>query len=233
MRLAAHQPQYLPWLGYFDKMDRVDRFVLLDTVQFKKNEWQNRNRIRTSQGWQWLTVPVHHRFRMALHEVTIDERSSWRRKHREALRQQYARAPFRDTVLPALEALLEEPFPNLAALNTRTVTVLAGLLGVRTPIVPASALADLPGDPGANERLIALCGRLGCSTYLAGDGGEAYMDLEAYRRAGIRVEFQGFRHPTYRQVHAGFEPDLSAVDILMNLGRGAIRRLRENREVAV
>jgi len=137
MRLAAHQPQYLPWLGYFDKLDRADIFVLLDTVQFKKNEWQNRNRIRTAEGWQWLTVPVRHRFPTVIREVRIDESGAWRRKHREALRLLYARAPFRQAVLPPLETLLEEPFTDLAALNERTVRLLSGLLGVRTPIVPA------------------------------------------------------------------------------------------------
>ncbi|MFQ5878083.1 MAG: WbqC family protein [Acidobacteriota bacterium] len=229
MRLAAHQPQYMPWLGYFDKMDRVDLFVLLDTVQYKKNEWQNRNRIRTAAGWQWLTVPVHYRFPMTIREVRIDETAAWRRKHREALRTLYARAPHRGAAQAAIEAILEERFPNLAALNERTVKILAGLLGVRTPIVVASQLGDLPG--GADDRLIALCRRFGCSTYLAGAGGQSYMDLEAYRRAGIRVEFQPFRHPVYRQVHAGFEPGLSAIDCLMNCGPGAIRMVRGLREV--
>lgn len=229
MRIAAHQPQYLPWLGHFDKMDRVDLFVLLDTVQYKKNEWQNRNRIRTAAGWQWLTVPVHHRFPMTLREVRIDE-GPWRRKHREALRLQHARSPHRDAVLPVLDALLGQEFDSLAALNARSVTLLAGLLGVRTPIILASALEGLPGGP--DERLIALCRRFGCETYLAGAGGQAYMDLEAYHRAGVRVEFQAFRHPVYPQAHPGFEPNLSAVDLLMNCGPGAIARVRQTREVA-
>ncbi len=230
MKLAAHQPQYLPWLGYFDKMDRVDVFVLLDTVQYRKNEWQNRNRIRTATGWQWLTVPVHYRFPMSITEVRIDDDGPWRRKHREALRIHHARAPFRDQILPALDGLLEEPFRSLAELNARCVRLLAGLLGVRTPIVPASSLNGLPS--GADERLIALCHRLGCSTYLAGAGGTEYMDPEAYRRAGIAVETQAFRHPVYAQAYPGFEPNLSAIDLLVNCGPGAIRRVRETREAA-
>ena len=230
MRLAAHQPQYLPWLGFFDKMDRVDRFVLLDVVQFKKNEWQNRNRIRTAEGWQWLTVPVHHRFPMTLHEVTLDDHGPWRRKHREALRIHYARSPHRATVLPALEALLDEPFEDLSALNARTVRLLAGLLGARTPISLASTVPGLPD--GADGRLIALCRHFGCMEYLAGAGGADYMDLEAYRRAGIRVTFQEFRHPIYTQAYAGFEPNLSAVDLLLNCGPGSIARIRETREAA-
>lgn len=230
MRLAAHQPQYLPWLGYFDKMDRVDLFVLLDTVQFKKSEWQNRNRIRTATGWQWLTVPVRYRFPMTIREVRIDESSSWRRKHRESLRIQYARSACRDAVLPALETLLQGSFVDLAALATRSVELLAGLLGVHTPIRLASEIGGLP--EGADARLIALCRRFGGATYLAGAGGQNYMDLEAYRRAGIRVEFQAFRHPVYSQPHPGFEANLSAVDLLMNCGTGAIERVREVREVA-
>jgi hypothetical protein len=128
MKLAAHQPQYLPWLGYFDKMDRADLFVLLDTVQYKKNEWQNRNRIRTATGWQWLTVPVHYRFPMTMRQVRIDESSRWRRKHREAMRIHYARTPFFRPTFTEIEAILDASFENLSELNTRTIEVLAALL---------------------------------------------------------------------------------------------------------
>jgi hypothetical protein len=231
MKLAAHQPQYLPWLGFFDKMDRVDRFVLLDVVQYKKNEWQNRNRIRTADGWQWLTVPVHYRFPMSIREVTLDDEGGrWRRKHREALRIHYARSPFRAAVLPALEALLNEPFDSLAALNGLSVRLIAGLLGVRTPIDLASEIPGLP--EGADDRLVALCRHFGCAEYLAGAGGADYMDLETYRRAGVRVAFQDFRHPAYSQAYPGFEPNLSAVDLLLNCGPGSIARIRETREAA-
>jgi WbqC-like protein len=218
MRLAAHQPQYLPWLGYFDKMARADHFVLLDTVQFKKNEWQNRNRIRTAGGWQWLTVPVHYRFPMSIAEVRIDETSGWRRKHCESLRQAYARAPHREAILAAVAALVERPHPTLATLNTEGVLALARLLGISTPVVLASSLEGIPEGP--DERLIALCRRFGCTTYLAGQGGHDYMDLSLWERAGIAVEFQRFHHPIYPQSHPGFEPNLSAVDALMHLGPG-------------
>ncbi len=230
MRLAAHQPQYLPWLGFFDKLDRVDRFVLLDTVQYKKNEWQNRNRIRIATGWQWLTVPVHHRFPMSLRDVRIDDSGGWRRKHREALRVHYGRAPHAGRVLPDLLALLDEPHENLAALNTRTVELLAERLGIRTPIVRASELEGLPDDPDA--RLIDLCRRFGCGTYLAGAGGRDYMDSVAWRAASIRVEFQEFRHPVHPQTYPGFEGNLSAIDFLLNCGPGSVARLREARTVA-
>ena len=230
MRLAAHQPQYLPWLGFFDKMDRVDLFAILDTVQYKKNEWQNRNRIRTADGWQWLTVPVHYRYPMSLREVAIDDSSAWRRKHREALRTHYGRAPHAATLLEPLLSLLERPVENLTDLNVQSIRLLAARLGVSTPIVLASSLEGLPD--GADARLIALCRRLGCDAYLAGAGGQDYMDLRAYRDAGIEVAFQAFRHPVYRQVYEGFEPGLSAVDFLANCGSSSFGRVRELREAA-
>ena len=211
-------------------MDRVDRFVLLDTVQYKKNEWQNRNRVRTATGWQWLTVPVRSRFPMTIQEVSIDETGDWRRKHREALRIHYARSSFKDAVLPAIDAILEESSPGLSALNLRLVRLLAGLLGVRTPLTLASEIPGLP--EGADERLISLCRRFGATDYLAGQGGAAYMDLRAYAAAGVRVDFQSFRHPVYAQAYPGFEANLSAVDMLLNCGPGSIVRIREAREEA-
>jgi hypothetical protein len=216
--LAAHQPQYLPWLGYFDKIRRADRFVLLDTVQFKKNEWQNRNRIRTAAGWAWLTVPVHYRFPMRIDEVPIDESTPWRRRQVTTLRQAYARAPHGAAVLSPLEELLAQPLRRLAELNAKSVFLIARLLGLKTPVVPASLLPPMP--EGADARLIALCRHFGCTTYLAGAGGRDYMDLGTWRAAGIAVEFQEFRHPVYGQCHPGFEPNLSAIDLLCNAGPG-------------
>jgi hypothetical protein len=224
--LAAHQPQYLPWLGYFEKIDRADRFVLLDTVQFKKNEWQNRNRVRTADGWAWLTVPVHHRFPMRIDEVDIDDSTPWRRKQIETVRQAYARAPHLAHLLDGIETLLAKPLRGLAELNAQSVFLLAGLLGIGTPVVPASLLPPMP--EGADERLIALCRHFGCATYLAGAGGRDYMDLRTWKAAGIAVEFQEFRHPLYRQCHPGFEPNLSAIDVLFNEGPGAARLWRES-----
>jgi WbqC-like protein family len=230
MILAAHQPQYLPWLGYFDKMDRVDRFVLLDQVQYKKNEWQNRNRVRTATGWQWLTVPVHYRFPMVIREVTVDESGAWRRKHREALRIHYGRTPHAAAVLPSIEALFDERFENLAALNVRSVRLLADRLGVRTPISLASEVPGLPA--GADDRLVALCRHFGAAEYLAGAGGAAYMDMRTYQEASVRVSFQSFRHPIHEQAYPGFEPNLSAIDLLLNCGPGSIERIRRAREAA-
>ena len=230
MILAAHQPQYLPWLGYFDKMDQADVLVILDNVQFKKNEWQNRNRIKGPGGCQWLTVPVRFRFPQKLDEVVIaDDR--WRRKHRRALEQSYARAPASREEAGLLGRLYGKRWESLVSLNLESVSLLADRFEIRTPLHLCSDFADLPDDH-ADERLIDLCRRLGADTYLAGSGGQAYMDLSRWERAGIRVRFQKFRHPIYAQPHGAFVPSLSAVDLLFNCGPQGFALVRRSRKEA-
>jgi hypothetical protein len=225
MILAVHQPQYLPWAGYLDKIDRADRFVLLDNVQFKKGEWQNRNRIKTAAGWQWLTVPVLHDYGQAIREVRIDPaRETWGRKHREALRTNYAATPYYDWVRAVLDPVWDGAWELLAPLNRATVEALTGLLGITTPIYTASELRAAPEHP--DERLIELCRQLGADTYLAGAGGSAYMELDRWAKAGIRVEVQRFVHPEYAQPFGDFLPAMSAVDLLCNCGPGALDLLR-------
>jgi len=109
---AIHQPQYLPWLGYFDKIDRADVFVLLDTVQYKKNEWQNRNRIKTATGAQWLTVPVCYHYPELIKDVTINNRERWAHKHQQALRTNYAKAPYWEYLTSFWHQLWEVTWEN-------------------------------------------------------------------------------------------------------------------------
>ena len=126
MRVTIHQPQYLPWLGYLDKIDQADLFIALDSVQFKKNEWQNRNRIRTADGCQWVTVPVLHRFGQLVKDVRINQTVNWRSQHVHAIEMQYARAPFRDRYLPELRSLYARPWERLHELNMAVIRWLLG-----------------------------------------------------------------------------------------------------------
>src|SRR5438094_6523304 len=129
VRVAIHQPQYLPWLGYLDKLDRSDLFVLLDTVQFKKNEWQNRNRIRTAQGWQWLTVPVLHKFGQRLYEVRINQQIDWQGRHLRALEMNYGRAPYRDRYLEGLREIYRRSWDRLTEVNLAVIHWLLDAFG--------------------------------------------------------------------------------------------------------
>ena len=193
MLVAIHQPQYLPWLGYFDKMLKADVFCYLDSVQYKKNEWQNRNRIKTAAGWQWLTVPVTYRYPQRIGEVGIDNRSDWARKHLQALSTNYRRAPFFEKYFPAIEAVLSRRWESIAALNLSLIECLREILGIADkPAVQASRI-KASDDP--TDRLIDICQSLGADSYLAGAGAAGYMDLEKFRQRGIRVADPGLSTP--------------------------------------
>lgn len=224
MIVAVHQPQYLPWLGYFDKIDRADAFVFLDDVQYKKNEWQNRNRIRTAQGWQWISVPVLNQFAQQIKDVRINNRVRWKKKHFHALLYNYAKSPYFEEHRPFFERTYNRGWEYLLDINTHVIEYLVSALGINTEIVIASNL-NVRNHP--TERLIDICKALGADTYLAGKGGYKYMDMEKFRQAGIKVLFQDFKHRAYSQLFGTFEPFMSVVDLLFNHGKESLNIIRE------
>lgn len=226
MRVAIHQPQFLPWLGYLDKIDQADLFVVLDTVQYKKNEWQNRNRIRTAQGWQWVTVPVLHKFGQRLNEVRVNQHTDWRAKHLRAFDMHYGRAACRDQFFKGLWNLYQQPWEQLAALNLAVLRWLLDAFGITTPLRLASEM-PLRNDP--TDRLIDICRTVDATQYLAGAGAQRYMDRNRFEASGVRLEMQDFRHPIYTQCYEPFVPGMAAIDMLFTCGDDALRRLRSAR----
>jgi hypothetical protein len=226
VKVAIHQPQYLPWLGYLDKLDAADVFIVLDTVQFRKHEWQNRNRIRTKDGWQWLTVPVIDRFPERIDQVETNGRIDWQRKHAQALKLHYGKAAHWDFAGPDVLAVLEKPWGRLSELNVALIDLLAQKLGIATPRLLASRLSARE-EP--TDRLIDLCHAVGGTVYLAGRQGPAYMELERFREAGIEVQVQDYRHPEYVQRYAPFVSHLSVIDLLANQGPGSLDIIRAGR----
>lgn len=224
MIVAVHQPQYLPWLGYFDKIDRADTFVFLDNVQYKKNEWQNRNRIRTTQGWQWISVPVLNQFAQQIKDVRINNRVRWKKKHFHALLYNYAKSRYFEEHRPFFERTYNRGWEYLLDINTHVIEYLVSVLGINTEIVIASNL-NVRNHP--TERLIDICKALGADTYLAGKGGYKYMDMEKFRQAEIKVLFQDFKHRAYSQLFGTFEPFMSVVDLLFNHGKESLNIIRE------
>jgi hypothetical protein len=222
---AIHQPQYLPWLGYIDKMDKADVFCFLDNVQYKKNEWQNRNRIKTAGGWQWVTVPVSYRFPEKINAARINNSVNWRRKHLQALVTNYGKAPYFDDYIDIFRQIYASHWEHLSELNIQVVERIRLVLDLaRKPVVRASEM-QLSDDP--TDRLIDICQALDCDTYLAGAAGEGYMDLKRFRRRGLRVIYQDFKHPEYPQLFGGFKSHLSIVDMLFNCGPDSMRRIRK------
>ena len=218
MILAAHQLHYLPWLRYFHKLASADTFVVLDNIQFNKNGWQNRNKIKTPQGESILTVPVLHKFQQLLSEVQIDHKQPWRRKHWGALETHYRRAPHFKNHEVFFKRLYETSWETLNDLNYEILFYLLKTLGVQTRVVRSSELS-LKGE--ASERLVGICKELGARAYLTGSyAAEVYLDTGLFKREGIELLYQEFECPHYPQLYPekGFIPELSIVDLLFNGG---------------
>ena len=225
VKVAIHQPQYLPWLGHFAKLAAADCWIFLDTVQYEKNGWQNRNRIKTPRGAQWLTVPVKARLGTVIRDVVIDSAQPWARKHAEALRASYARAPYFERYFPDLDLLLRRPWRLLADLNVEVTRFLSEALGASPRMIRASELP--PGSPDPTGRLLDLCRAVGADTYLAGQDGARYMALDQFRAGQVAVWAQEYQHPIYAQLHGDFLPFLSVVDLLLNHGESSHQILRQ------
>lgn len=218
-RAVILQPGYLPWLGFFEQMSRADVFVYLDDVQYTKNDWRNRNRIKTKDGTQWLTVPVSFQFGQRILEVPINHTSPWARRQLQALHSWYQRAPFFERCIPDLSAILNKRHDLLVDLDIELTTWLQMQLGLRVPVQRSSALGITSND--RQMRLIEICRTLGCDAFYEGRAGMNYMDTALFQAHGVTVEFQDYTHPVYRQLwtrEQGFISHLSIVDLLFNHG---------------
>lgn len=230
MIIAIHQPNYLPWLGYFDKADQVDMFVFLDHVQFVRKDFHHRNRIKTPAGPSWLSVPcIHTGARRTLVEQGIAYETKWTQEHWRLLKTSYASAPFCSLVFDCLESAYACHFESIAELNIALVMKLAGLLGLKCHWMRSSTLGL--AKQKKSELLAAICHQLGASEYLSGQGARSYLDYEPFDRASVSVKWQAFRHPMYQQcwMTQGFVTGLSLVDLIANEGPRAGKILRSTR----
>jgi WbqC-like protein family len=221
--VAIHQPNFLPWLGYFDKLARCDVFVLLDDVQFPKKSGTYMNRVKLLVGGEpaWVTVPVvraYHGLRQ-VDEMEIDDSRPWRRKLLATLEQSYRRAPHFDDVMPLLTEIVMDERRLLADYNEAGLRRLAGAVGLDPDkFVRASRLQV---TSTATDRLIELTQKAGGDCYLAGGGADSYQQDAKFAAAGVRLHYQTFEHPTYAESPAG----LSIVDALMHRGGSGVARL--------
>jgi hypothetical protein len=223
MVCAIHQLHYLPWLRYFDKIARSDAFVVLDNIQYNKNGWQNRNKIKAASGAMLLTVPVHARLGCMLDEVDIDDTQPWRKKHWSAIRQNYRRAPHYEKHERFLASVYERAWATLNELNRHMLEYYVRELGIETRIEYASEL-KVPGV--ATERLINLIRAVGADTYYSGAYAlDRYLDAALLESAGIGLRLQEWIAPVYPQFHDPFVPDLSILDLLMHCGAESLEIL--------
>ena len=217
--VAIHQPEHLPWLGFIDKTRQADTVVLLDHVQFKKNYFENRNKIRTPTGWSWLTVPVFIKGKsgQGIDEVRIKEESRWREVYLRTLEQNYRKAPYWKEYAPYFESLLARPWEKLVDLNLEIIRFAWNCFGVAPRVVRSSGMTV---SGAATGLLVEICRAMEATEYLSGPSGRDYLDESLFADAGIRVRYHKFCHPEYRQAFAPFVPGLSSLDLLLNAGPG-------------
>ena len=215
---AGHQPNYLPWLGFFDKMSKCDVFIIEDNVQFAQCGFTNRNRIKTFTGVNWLTVPIEHSGRpLPINEIVIANKSecNWAQRHWLSLKSCYGKAPFWKNYCDFFEQTFSQEWNMLIDLNVHLINGLRGFFNINTPLVMASSL----GVSGKKSELIlAQCKAVGANVQLSGIGSRDYLDVKLFEAEGVKVVFQDFHYPTYPQLHGGFVPDLSVVDYLFCAG---------------
>jgi hypothetical protein len=223
MIVAAHQPHYLPWLGYLDKVAKADLFVVMDDLQYEAQNFQNRQRMKLSDGASWLIVPLERGGQAdRICDKRVDNmggtRHHWRHRTWRSLEINYGRSPWFAHYRDELHAVYAQPWISLVELDLRMLELACSWLSIRTPIIRASSL-DLQG--AKTDRILEMCRKVGARAYLTGSGGSAsYLDAEKIGRSGIGVIWQHFAHPVYPQRYpgAGFVSHLGFLDLLLNCG---------------
>ena len=219
---AVIQPSYVPWRGYFDQILRSDIFVFYDDVQFDRHGWRNRNRVKTSTGSTWLTVPVrskgHLERALLINEVEIAFETNWHRSHLTTLHQSYRRAPFFNQYIDLLERHLSAPPARLSELTIPLTIDIARELGASCEFVTSSTLSV---DGTGLAKLISTLQRVGANHYLSGPSAAAYIEPSEFARAGISLEYVKYNYQEYPQLHPPFDGQVSIVDLLFMLGENA------------
>ena len=229
MILSVHQPQYIPWLGYFDKIDKSDCFVFLNEVQYKPREYQNRNKVRTKDGWMWLTVPVISKGmgKQQINSIRINDDYNWKTQHCKSIKSWYGKAKFFKEHFPFFEKIYSEKWEKLKNLNICIIDYILKEFKIHTHIYFDSELGI---TAQGTERIIEICKKLNADVYLSGMGGKDYLKEDKFHKAGIKLEYQDFVHPTYQQQYMDrenvFLPHMSGIDLLFNEGGESGKILR-------
>lgn len=220
MIVAIHQPNFMPWPGFFHKMMCADLFILLDKVQYVKNVLFNRNKIKTPHGVLFLTVPVHVENHTDGYDSILIDRNSrgrWARKHLKSIEWAYRESPYFNAYYPDLEEIYRRDWSHLLDLNLAMIHFLRESLHLEKQIVFES---ELKPEGTGTARLVSLCEKVQASMYLSGDG-SPYLEEPLFAERGIDVRYQRFVYPVYPQIHGGFASHLSMLDMLFNCGSGS------------
>lgn len=245
--ISAHQPNFIPYLGFFDKMKKSDIFVIRDDVLFSSNSdsFQHRNKIRINGNnnlenpqWKWLTLPIEKKGdlikNIRIKRNTIKRKDeAWNVELLSSIKKNYGNSRFFNGYFPVFERIFDNSDETLLSLNMKIINFLKNIFGIDTKIVFASSLELKYGEgenKNASEDLAKICEALGGSVYLSGFGGKVYLDLKSFKKRGIKVIFQEYNHPVYEQNYPGFLPNLSSIDGLFCAGRRILADINRYKE---
>ncbi len=225
--VAIHQPNFLPWIGYFYKIAKSDIFVFLDNVQYVKNSFVNRNKVKTPQDAIWLTVPVSFKFGELINEVKINNQIRWREKHLKTFEMNYKRVDFFEDVFEIIKGIYcSRDWQNLSDLNISLAEAIACYLGLNTSFVKSSTLGV---EAKSTELLMQIVKKVGGDIYLSGFGGVKYQEETEFAKAGIKLMYSDFNHPVYKQLWGDFIPNLSVMDLLFNMGNESTQIIKNSK----
>ena len=231
MKITGHQPNYLPYPGFFHKIIHSEAYILVDTTQFVKRGsfgWIHRNRIRTSsaEGWNWLTVPVmtKGKYFQSIKETRINNALPWARKHLHSLEWNYSKSPYFEKYRPYFEDVFARPWENLCELSEEFIRFILRELEIDVPIHKTSELGT---ESRATELIIDFCKKLGADAYVSGIHGRDYLETDLFEKNGVRLIIQEFAPVPYPQQFEPFIPNLSIIDMLLNIGPDETRKMLE------
>jgi len=225
MRVSIQQPQYLPYIGFFHKLMLSDIHVILDDVIYGKNTFVNRNRIKTPQGAAWITVPTRAKRDQLIKEYKIDNSRNWKRKHLNAIKTNYGGAPFFKDYREFFDDYYKKEWIRLVDLDSEALEYISKQLNINVKFIMASELGITTTE---TQRLIDICSKVGADTYISGIGGKEYMDKKLFKTNGIKLLYQDFKHPVYKQRFGKFEEFMSIIDLLLNHGAESIEIIKNS-----
>ena len=214
-KICIRQPGYLPSLGFFKKIESAEIFVFLDDVNYSRGDWDNRNKIKTMEDSMWLTVPILNKSSKLLNQVEIDYSKDWIYKHESAIEYNYKDSPFFDLYWNEIKKIFDRKYEKLFELNIAFINYFSSILQISTKTVFSS---DLDINSTGSKKLLDICKSFSADTYISGEMGHDYLDMDIFKDENIDVIFEKFECPKYSQRYLGFKPNMSVIELLFNEG---------------
>jgi len=229
MKVAIHQPNYLPYVGFFHKLSLADTFVIMDDTQYDK-KFTNRNKIKVPGNWIWLTVPINKKHKFVANKIVeINNEENWQSDHFEKINRSYSNSEFfKKNYKTFFEKIYSKKWDHLFTLNYELIIQLIDWLDIKIEVIKESEL-NINGN--STDRLVNISKKIGAETYVSGIGGKEYMNKKMFETNNIKIEYQNFKCPIYKQVfNSEFIPNLSIIDLLFNIGPKSLSKLKQNED---